>query len=80
MIAGLSDAETLKLRVRVFLAQQRLPDVEQLSIDVNDDTVIVSGRLGTSFAENLCESCCRRVAGVRHVVRNCHAREGVKKR
>jgi osmotically-inducible protein OsmY len=57
----------LATRVKIFLAAQHVPSLTKLEVEVNRDTVLLSGRVSTFYECQLAISCCKRVAGVRRI-------------
>jgi osmotically-inducible protein OsmY len=62
----------LETRVALFLFQNASDGIEGLTIEAQGSTVKVTGRARSKFHRYRCIDCCRRVAGVRHVVDDLH--------
>lgn len=62
----------LARRVALYLDMHEIPHRENLCVRADGDVVTIEGRPGSQTAEWLCIACCRRVAGVRKVLRNVH--------
>jgi len=60
--------EDLKRRVQLFLESYNIPGLRHLTVEVDGDTVLLRGRVGTFYEKQLAGKCSRRVAGVIHVV------------
>ena len=60
--------EDLRRRVVLFLASCNVPGLRHLTVKVDGDTVLLSGRVKTFYEKQLATECSRRVAGVIHVV------------
>jgi osmotically-inducible protein OsmY len=54
----------LERRVGIYLAGQHVPGLRHLEIEVENGTVTLRGRVGSFYERQLCQSLCRRVAGV----------------
>jgi osmotically-inducible protein OsmY len=65
--AGWNDAD-LKSRVMNFLNDRQVPGSMAVDVDVQGSTVILRGSLPSDHARWLCRECCRRVAGVLHLI------------
>lgn len=65
---GTSADRELERRVTSFLAAKHVPGLRQLDVRADRGTVTVSGRVRTFYEKQLCNQCCRRVAGVRELV------------
>jgi osmotically-inducible protein OsmY len=64
-----NSSRDLARRVALYLEMHEIPHRENLRVQVDGDTVTIEGRPGSQTAEWLCIACCRRVAGVRKVLR-----------
>lgn len=58
----------LEKRVASFLAMTHVPGLRHLGIKAREGKVTLSGRVQTYYEKQLCNQCCRRVAGVRELV------------
>lgn len=54
----------LKRRVGIYLAGQHVPGLRHLEIEAENGTVTLRGRVHSFYERQLCQSLCRRVAGV----------------
>ena len=59
----LADSE-LKRRVSSFLAGRNVPGLRRLDVEVENGHVTLRGRVQSFYEKQLCQDCCRRVAGV----------------
>jgi osmotically-inducible protein OsmY len=67
MLTVISDGE-LEYRVTNFLAKRFLPGLRSLSVKARDGVVTISGRVSTFYEQQVCNQCCRCVAGVRELI------------
>jgi osmotically-inducible protein OsmY len=58
----------LERRVTSFLETKHVPGLRHLSVKAHAGIVTVSGRVQTFYEKQLCNQCCRRVAGVRELI------------
>jgi osmotically-inducible protein OsmY len=58
----------LKQRIVSFLAARHVPGLRNLHVRVERGVVTITGCVLTFYEKQLCNECCRRVAGVRQVV------------
>jgi osmotically-inducible protein OsmY len=65
--AGDADRE-LERRVISFLAARHVPGLRYLAVKATDGVVTVSGQVLTFYEKQLCNQCCRRVAGVMELI------------
>src|SRR5262245_9055161 len=64
-----SDADReLQKRVIRFLETKHVPGLRHLEVKAADGIVTLSGRVYTFYEKQLCNQCCRRVAGVRQLI------------
>lgn len=54
----------LERRVVNFLAGRHVPGLRHLEVSAQGGTVTVSGRVRSFYEKQLCQECCKRVAGV----------------
>ena len=62
------DDRALERRVVTFLQAKHVPGLRQLEVKAASGIVTVSGRVQTFYEKQLCNQCCRRVAGVRELI------------
>jgi len=63
------DSETSQLRNRIVnYLYQRIPNLDELDVEVHQATVILSGRVPSHSDQWRCVDCCRHVAGVLNVI------------
>ena len=62
------DDRALERRVVSFLQAKHVPGLRQLEVKAESGIVTVSGRVQTFYEKQLCNQCCRRVAGVRELI------------
>jgi osmotically-inducible protein OsmY len=62
----------LEQRVRSFLQAKHVPGLRNLEIKADSGVVTLKGRVQTFYEKQLCNQCCRRVAGVRELVNAVH--------
>jgi osmotically-inducible protein OsmY len=58
------DDRDLERRVVNFLVGRHVPGLRHLSVRAEAGIVTLSGRVQTFYEKQLCQDCCRRVAGV----------------
>ena len=58
----------LERRVVAFLSTRHVPGLRNLQVQATNGVVTVSGRVLTFYEKQLCNECCRRVAGVMQLV------------
>jgi osmotically-inducible protein OsmY len=58
----------LERRVTSFLATRHVPGLRNLAVEAQNGIVTVSGQVLTFYEKQLCNQCCRRVAGVLELV------------
>jgi osmotically-inducible protein OsmY len=58
----------LKRRVIGFLEAKHVPALRYLEVKAEGGVVTLSGRVYTFYEKQLCNQCCRRVAGVRQLI------------
>ena len=58
----------LERRVTSFLAARHVPGLRNLSVEAENGVVTVSGQVLTFYEKQLCNQCCRRVAGVLELI------------
>jgi osmotically-inducible protein OsmY len=58
----------LERRVMSFLEAKHVPGLRYLEVKADQGVVTVSGRVYTFYEKQLCNQCCRRVAGVRQLI------------
>lgn len=56
--------QELQFRVQSFLNSRHFPTFEELSVEVHDGAVTLSGALSTYYEKQVAINSCRRVAGV----------------
>ena len=54
----------LERRVLSYLVGRHVPGLRSLQVEARNGTVVLRGRVQTFYEKQLCQSCCRRVAGV----------------
>jgi osmotically-inducible protein OsmY len=64
-----SDAD-LENRVRVFLAELKIPGLRGVTVGVERGVACVGGTVQTFYEKQLATHCCQRIAGVVRVVNN----------
>ena len=62
-----SDSD-LERRIVNFLYQRNIPQIQRISVDVSNGSVVLQGRVNSIFERQLCLNCCQRVAGVVQVI------------
>ena len=66
---SLFDADReLEKRVMSFLEAKHVPGLRHLEVKAADGVVKLSGKVYTFYEKQLCNQCCRRVAGVRQLI------------
>jgi osmotically-inducible protein OsmY len=58
----------LERRVVSFLAARHVPGLRNLMVEAREGVVRISGQVLTFYEKQLCNQCCRRVAGVLELV------------
>jgi osmotically-inducible protein OsmY len=58
----------LERRVTSFLAARHVPGLRNLAVEAENGVVTVSGQVLTFYEKQLCNQCCRRVAGVLELI------------
>jgi len=58
----------LERRIQSFLEGRHVPGLRHLHVQARDGVVTVSGRVMTFYEKQLCNQCCRRVAGVLELI------------
>ena len=58
----------LERRVTSFLAARHVPGLRSLAVKATGGVVTVSGQVLTFYEKQLCNQCCRRVAGVMELI------------
>ncbi len=58
----------LERRVTSFLATRHVPGLRNLAVEAQNGIVTVSGQVLTFYEKQLCNQCCRRVAGVLELI------------
>ncbi len=58
----------LERRIVSFLEALHVPGLRHLDVQASSGVVTLSGRVMTFYEKQLCNECCRRVAGVLQVV------------
>ena len=58
----------LERRIKNFLAARHVPGLRHLDVQARAGTVTLSGRVLTFYEKQLCNQCCRRVAGVTQLI------------
>lgn len=66
----------LERRVFQFLLDRHMPGLRRLSVEAEAGTVTLRGNVRTFYEKQLCQSICRRVAGVRQIVDQVSVGEG----
>lgn len=61
-------AHELTRRVIHFMSDRQIPGWEELHLDAEGGTILISGRLPSTHSKWLCLECCRHVAGVVAVI------------
>jgi len=54
----------LERRVLSYLVGRHVPGLRNLQVEARNGTVTLRGRVHTFYEKQLCQNCCRRVAGV----------------
>ncbi len=62
------DREELRQRIRLFLAGSHIPGLRQVRVDLDGDTVVLQGEVGTYYEKQMAAQFASRVAGVIRVV------------
>lgn len=60
----------LERRVVSYLVGRHVPGLRNLQVEAKNGTVTLRGRVHTFYEKQLCQNCCRRVAGVLQFVDN----------
>jgi osmotically-inducible protein OsmY len=60
----------LERRVLSYLVGRHVPGLRNLQVEARNGTVTLRGRVQTFYEKQLCQSCCRRVAGVVQFIDN----------
>lgn len=68
VLASLHADRDLQRRVVSFLHDRHVPGLRHLDVEVQDGTVVLRGRVNSFYEKQLCQNCCRRVAGVLRLV------------
>ncbi|MEX2140490.1 MAG: BON domain-containing protein [Pirellulales bacterium] len=58
----------LERRITSFLAARHVPGLRNLAVEAQNGIVTVSGQVLTFYEKQLCNQCCRRVAGVLELI------------
>lgn len=58
----------LERRVTSFLVTRHVPGLRNLAVEAQNGIVTVSGQVLTFYEKQLCNQCCRRVAGVLELI------------
>ena len=58
----------LQRRVANFLVGRQMPGLRNLKVEAHDGVVTLRGRVYTFYEKQLCNQCCRRVAGVLELI------------
>jgi len=66
----------LERRVLGFLSTRHVPGLRNLQVEAHNGVVTVSGRVLTFYEKQLCNECCRRVAGVMQLVNSVNVADG----
>lgn len=67
-VPGPAADQDLLLRVSHYLEERKFPALRNVQIEAHDGVVVLRGRVRTFYEKQLCQSCCRRVAGVTRLV------------
>lgn len=70
--------EVLSQRVTNFLSSRHFPEFRELSIEVDNGHVTLSGTLPTHYQKQVAITSCRRVAGVLEMVDRIKVRKSAK--
>lgn len=62
--------DALSQRVKSFLCSRHFPEFRDLSIEVDDGAVTLSGTLSSHYQKQIALNSCRRVAGVLETLDN----------
>lgn len=54
----------LERRVVNYLFERHVPGLRDVEVEAHNGTVTLRGRVRSFYEKQLCQSCCRRVAGV----------------
>lgn len=60
----------LERRIVNYLVGRHVPGLRNLHVEARNGTVTLRGRVHTFYEKQLCQNCCRRVAGVVSFVDN----------
>ena len=60
--------DTLRRRVKTFLFSRHFPEFRNLSVEADDGSITLTGRLPTHYQKQIALDSCRRVAGVLELV------------
>jgi osmotically-inducible protein OsmY len=63
-LGTLNPDQDLERRVSQYLLDRRMPGLRQLSVKAQGGIVTLRGKVRTFYEKQLCNSICRRVAGV----------------
>ena len=66
----------LERRVTSFLATRHVPGLRNLEVEAQNGVVTVSGQVLTFYEKQLCNQCCRRVAGVLQLINEVAVMQG----
>jgi len=58
----------LERRVRSFLAARHVPGLRNVGVNAKNGVVTITGQVLTFYEKQLCNQCCRRVAGVLQLI------------
>lgn len=56
--------DDLERRVVNYLVGRQMPSLRHLNVTAENGVVTISGRVKSFYEKQLCQQCCRRVAGV----------------
>ena len=65
---AVSDDRDLERRVISFLETKHVPTLRHVTVKADAGVVTLSGQVHTFYEKQLCNQCCRRVAGVRQLL------------
>ena len=68
----------LERRVTTFLAGRHVPGLRNLAVEAQNGVVTVSGQVLTFYEKQLCNQCCRRVAGVLELINSVNVTDDAK--
>ena len=67
-IETLEPDRDLERRIKAFLAARHVPALRNVGVQANRGVVTITGQVLTFYEKQLCNQCCRRVAGVLQLI------------